>query len=106
MVSTNQFPPVANQTLRDLLEWPMEINEGNRERFAHLGSKGGSTGFILNDALYAENHQGDRIEMVLLTDDLSLGKQMFLSHHLNSFESKLLGSEDFRREVKEALSDS
>lgn len=45
-------------------------------------------------------------EIILLTDDPTLWKQMFLSYHLNSFESKLLGSEDFRREVKEALSDS
>ena len=58
VISNNELPSIANQTIRDLLEWPMEINEGNHERFAHLGAKGGSTAFILNDALYAEDHNG------------------------------------------------
>ncbi|WP_336823555.1 serine hydrolase [Sporosarcina sp. USHLN248] len=60
VISNNELPSIANQTIRDLLEWPMEINEGNHERFAHLGAKGGSTAFILNDALYAEDHNGKK----------------------------------------------
>ncbi|WP_052400697.1 serine hydrolase [Oceanobacillus jeddahense] len=106
IISNNELPTVAMQTVRDLLEWPMEINEGNHERFTHLGAKGGSTAFILNDAMYAEDHHADRIEIVLLTNDLNTWQQILLSHHLNSFESKLLGSEDYRQKVQKELSGS
>lgn len=106
IISNDELPETANEVVRDLLEWPMEINEGNKERFTHLGAKGGSTAFILNDAMYAEDHEGNKIEFVLLTDDLNIWQHMLLSHNLNSFESQLLGSEDYRLKVLQTLSDS
>ncbi|MFD1204562.1 serine hydrolase [Sporosarcina contaminans] len=106
VISNNELPSIANQTIRDLLEWPMEINEGNHERFAHLGAKGGSTAFILNDALYAEDHNGKKIEIVFLTDNLSRWQQLQLALNLNSFESKLLGSDNYRLKVQKKLSES
>ncbi|MBS4220032.1 serine hydrolase [Bacillus sp. FJAT-49711] len=104
IISNEELPTIANQTVKDLLEWPMEVNEGNRERFTHLGAKGGSTAFILNDAMYAADHDGGRIEMVLLMNDLSIWQQILLSRNLNSFESKLLGSEDYRLKLQKELS--
>ena len=56
----------------------MQLYEGNQQRFAHLGAKGGSTAFILNDAMYAEDHNGNQIEMVIFTDDLSLWQGMLI----------------------------
>lgn len=106
IISNNELPTVAAQTVRDLLEWPMEVNEGNHERFIHLGAKGGSTAFILNDAMYAEDHNDNKIEIVILTNDLNIWQQILLSHNLNSFESKLLGNKDYRQEVKKELSKS
>lgn len=103
-ISNNELPTVANQTVRDLLEWPMEINKENQERFAHLGAKGGSTASILNDAMYAEDHDGNRIEIVLLTNDLNILQQMLLSHNLNSFESKLLDKAAYRQKAQKELS--
>lgn len=103
VISNDELPAVAAETVRDLLEWPMEMNEENLDYFAHLGAKGGSTAFILNDAMYAENHNGDRIEMVLLTDDLSIWQSMLMDHNLNSFEARLFGSEDYRLEVQKEL---
>ncbi|MER2091025.1 MAG: serine hydrolase, partial [Sporosarcina sp.] len=103
IISNDQLPPTADETIRDLLEWPMQLNKGNHERFLHLGAKGGSTAFILNDALYAENHEGDKIEIVLLTDDLSFWQGVSLRKNLNSFESKLLRSEDFLLRVQREL---
>jgi len=105
MISNDELPTTANETVRDLLEWPMIVNEDNHKRFSHLGAKGGSTAFILNDAMYAEDHNGERIEMVLLTDDLNIWQQTLISHNLNSFESKLLGSEAYRLHVQRELSD-
>ncbi|MEH6944292.1 hypothetical protein [Bacillus sp. JJ722] len=104
-MSNDQLPVKAAETARDLLEWPMQLNEGNHERFVHLGAKGGSTAFILNDALYAENHNGDKIEMVIFTDDLNSWQGMLIRNNMNSFESKLLGSEDYRLKVQKELSE-
>jgi len=105
VISNDELPKKAAETARELLEWPMEINEGNHKRFVHLGAKGGSTAFILNDALYAESHNGDKIEMVILTDDLSLWKGLLIRNNMNSFESKLLGSEEYRLKVQKELSE-
>lgn len=104
ILSNEELPPLAAQLVRELLEWPMEINEGNQERFAHLGAKGGSTLFILNDAMYAEDHHGERIELVLLSDNLNIWQNFMISRNLNSFESKLLASTDYRLKIQKELS--
>lgn len=103
VISNDQLPTTAAETIRDLLEWPMQLNESNHDRFVHLGAKGGSTAFILNDALYAENHNGDKIEIVFLIDDLNFWQGMLIRKNMNSFESKLLGSEEFRLDVQREL---
>jgi len=105
-ISNDQLPTTASETMRDLLEWPMQLNESNHDRFVHLGSKGGSTAFILTDALYAEDHNGDKIEIVLMTDDLNFWQGMLIRNNMNSFESKLLGSEEYRLEVQRELSET
>ena len=104
IVSNDQLPEKAADTVRDLLEWPLQLFEGNQQRYAHLGSKGGSTAFILNDALYAEDHNGKQIEMVILADDLSMWQGILIGNNFNSFESKLLSSERYRLKVQEELS--
>ncbi|MEK5067897.1 serine hydrolase [Sporosarcina sp. FSL K6-1508] len=105
IISNDELPPAASEILRDLLEWPMELNERNHERFTHLGAKGGSTVFIMNDAMYAESHAGDKIEIVLLTDDLSFWQGIQIRKNLSSFESEMLGSEEFRLKVQKELSE-
>lgn len=102
-ISNEQFPAKASEVLRDLMEWPMTFNEQNKERFAHLGMKGGSTLFVLTDAVYAETLEGDQTEIVLLTDNLSFLKGFLLRHNLNSFVSNLIGNEEFQQEVQAEL---
>lgn len=104
VISNDQLPTTAAETIRDLLEWPMQLNESNHDRFVHLGAKGGLTAFILNDALYAENHNGDKIEIVFLIDDLNFWQGMLIRKNARSFESKLRDSEDYRHEVQRELS--
>lgn len=106
IISNDELPGGAADIARDLLEWPMQYNEGNHERFVHLGAKGGSTAFVLTHAMYAEDHNGDKIEIVLLTDDLNFWQGLLFRNNMNSFESKLLGSEDYRLKVQKELSES
>lgn len=104
VISNDQLPTVAAETARDLLEWPMQFNEDNRKRFVHLGSKGGSTMFIMNNAIYAENHAGDKFELVFQFDKLNFFESILIGNNRRSFESKLLRSEDYRLEVQKELS--
>ncbi|MEK4426190.1 serine hydrolase [Solibacillus sp. FSL K6-1523] len=106
IISNDELPGGASDIARDLLEWPMQLNKGNQQRFAHFGAKGGSTAFILNDALYAEDHNGNKIEFVILTDDLNLWQAQMLLYNMNSFESKMLGDKVYRQKVQKELSES
>ncbi|WP_053482325.1 serine hydrolase [Lysinibacillus sp. FJAT-14745] len=106
IISNDKLPEGAANTIRDLLEWPMQYNEQNHERFVHLGAKGGSTAFVLNDAIYTEDHNGNKIEMVILTDDLNFWQGLLIRKNMNSFESKLLGSKDYRLKIQKKLSES
>lgn len=106
VISSDELPATAAETVRDLMEWPMELNPGNQERFAHLGAKGGSTAFILNDAMYAEDLSGNKNEIVILMNDLNMWQSFMLGQNLNSFESNLLGSAEYREKVQQEISGS
>lgn len=104
IISNDELPNVAAETIRDLLEWPMQLNKDNHKRFAHIGAKGGSTMFVLNNAMYAENLDGNQYELVILNDDLNFIERLLLSNNLNSFESKVFSSKDYRMKVLKELS--
>lgn len=106
VISSDELPATAAETVRDLMEWPMELNPGNQERFAHLGAKGGSTAFILNDAMYAEDLSGNKNEIVILMNDLNIWQSFMLGQNINSFESNLLGSDEYRDKVRQEISGS
>ncbi|MER2030730.1 MAG: serine hydrolase [Solibacillus sp.] len=103
LISNDELSPNAAETIRDLMEWPMQLNEENYKKYTHLGSKGGSTLFVLNNAMYVENLKGDQYEFVILLDNLKFYEHFLLRNNRNSFERKLLNNADFRDEVREAL---
>ncbi|MBM7665768.1 D-alanyl-D-alanine carboxypeptidase [Solibacillus kalamii] len=102
-ISNDELPPIATETIRDLMEWPMKFNEENYKTYTHIGAKGGSTLFVLNNAMYAENLKGDQYEMVLLLNDLNFYERFLLSLNRNSFESKLMNDAEYRNKVREEL---
>lgn len=106
VITNDELPNGAAEVIRDVMEWPMEVNAANQDFYAHLGAKGGSTAFILNDALYAETLVGEKIEIVIFTDQLNLWQSLMLGHQLNSFEENVISSEEYRLKVKETLEDS
>lgn len=50
----------------------MKVNVSNQEIYAHLGMKGGSTAFVVNQALYVENHDGRKMELIIFTEGFPL----------------------------------
>lgn len=103
IISNDELPTEAAAIMRDVMEWLMEFNEANHDVYAHFGSKGGSTAFILNDALYAEDLDGNKTEIVLFTDQLNLWENIMIGHNMNSFIGNIIGDETYREEVKQEL---
>ncbi len=83
-ISRDEYPERVSSIMRDLLEWPLEY-ESNKERFTHIGAKGGSTAFVLNQAMYIQTKEGERIEIVLLMDDLNWWNRLLLTNNIDSF---------------------
>ncbi|HLQ83506.1 MAG TPA: serine hydrolase [Pseudogracilibacillus sp.] len=103
MIAYDEFPKTATKILHQIMEWPMEHNPNNKDRFEYLGGKGGSTKFVLTDAIYAKEHKQDSYELVLLFNDLNIWQNILLQNNLNSFESKFIHNEDYQLQVKETL---
>lgn len=99
-ISNDKFPKEVNDILRELMEWPMDYNEGNKEYYRHLGMKGGATAFVLNQAAYVETLAGDKIEFVLLTDELTSWEAFQIGKNLNTFLVNIVRDTEFRDEVQ------
>ncbi|RWR08963.1 hypothetical protein [Siminovitchia fortis] len=64
---------------------------------------GGSTAFVLTNAMYAEDKKGNRTEFAFFANDLGMIEQMQLTRKLNSFQLKILTDPSFRSKVKKKL---
>ncbi|ADU29441.1 serine hydrolase [Evansella cellulosilytica] len=82
--------PGGEEVLRDVMEWPMELHASNREMYAHFGAKGGSTAFVLNQALYVEDHKGKKVELIIFTEGFSFIEQIKISRNMNAFLIQVL----------------
>lgn len=103
LISSDALPPTAAEAMRNLMEWPMELNKDNEAHYAHLGAKGGSTMFILNNALYSEDLEGNQFELVYFTNNLNWLDMLLLQKNRNSFEAHVLNDAAFRQKVVAAL---
>ena len=81
----------------------MQLNKENKEHYLHLGSKGGSTMFVLNNAMYVEDLKGNKFEIVYLMDELNRLESFLIRKNRKSFEVKLINDIDFRKEVIQEL---
>ncbi len=92
--SRTYFDPTAQNTLEEIMEWPMEAFDSNRKKYQHLGAKGGSTAFVLTYALYATGKNGDRTRLTFFFDDLTTVESTFLQSMLSGFQQKVLSSDE------------
>ncbi|HLR15133.1 MAG TPA: serine hydrolase, partial [Bacillota bacterium] len=65
---TEDFDEEVNTIMHDLLRYGLESNPKNREYYEAIGTKGGSTAFIINQAMFIEMLDGTQYEFVILTD--------------------------------------
>lgn len=101
--SKEYFNEDIHKYLDPLMEQLME-NPNNREWLVHAGQKGGSTAFILTNVMYATDKDGNKTELALFSNDLTLKEQAKLSRNMNGFQLEFLTDKEFRTYVKEELS--
>ena len=102
----NYFPEKEQEILEDLMEWrewPMEVHPDNKEHFKRLGGKGGSTVFVLTQAIYAEDKKGNKIEVVFLSNQKGLVDRLKIRRNFDGFLFEILQNEGFRSRVVKEL---
>ncbi|MER1987263.1 MAG: serine hydrolase [Solibacillus sp.] len=85
----NVLPSEVHQYLDPVMEQTMN-QASYREQFKHFGRKGGSTAFVLTDAVYAADLDGNMFELAFFANDLTMLEQTKLSTNLRrSYEEYL-----------------
>lgn len=76
----------------------------NQQWLLHAGKKGGSTAFVLTEAMYATAKEGGHMELAFFSDGLTVLEQAKLLRALNTFERELLQNESYRQKIKDLFS--
>ncbi|WP_054950275.1 serine hydrolase [Numidum massiliense] len=97
--SRTYFPPDVQSHLDTIFEWPMQ-QENNAEQYRHLGGKGGSTAYMLTQALYAEDNAGNKTELAVFFYDILGYETSKLKHSIDAFLKKVLIDETFRGQLR------
>jgi len=93
------FDKNAFHHVKEILSWPPI----NKEIFSSFGIKGGSTAFVLTEALYATDASGNKMAMAIFFNALKDWERIILEWNLTRFELKVLLDEKFRNVVIEKL---
>lgn len=80
-------------------------NPKNRKWLTHAGQKDGSTAFVLTQAFYAKDKDGNQTEIAFFANNLNTIEQGKLSKNMNGFQLKFLKDEKFRMQRKKELSE-
>lgn len=90
----NYFSETAQKQLDTLMEWVFEVNPKNREIYEHIGTKGGSTAFVLTSSLYATSSYYKN-EIAYFFNDLTADEAIILQMSMNAFHVSCLKSSTF-----------
>ncbi len=77
----------------------------NQKHFTSFGIKGGSTAFIVTEALYVTDAAGNNTALAVFFNDLKDWERIIIDWNLSKFERSVLFDEKFRNMVTEKLSD-
>ena len=98
----NYFKPEVQQTLDQIMEWPM-LNPSNQAAFKHLGQKGGSTASILTDAFYATDKTGFKLSCAFFFNNLTEKENQMIQNNFGNFEAGIITDAAFRQKLIIAL---
>ncbi len=100
--SHTYFDSTTQIILDDIFEWPM-INKKNRDTYKHFGGKGGSTTFVLTEAIYATDNQNNQTSIAIFFNNLFTMENIKLQAGSDEFISKILTDEIFRKKLQETF---
>ena len=95
------FAPAVQGYLDQIMEWPFAVNPGNQAIYEHLGMKGGSTAFVLTNALYATDKAGNRSELVFFFKNLTLAENQLLQKNMNTFLINCIQTNRYQQTVSD-----
>lgn len=98
----NYFSQKVQNYLDEVMEYILE-DPANKEWLEHSGMKGGSTAFVLTNALYATDKKGNKTEMACFLNNLTVLEMTRLQMSMNEFELCILTNRGFREKVKKEL---
>lgn len=100
--SRTYFDEKTQEELNKVVEFIMET-PGMDEKMNHFGAKGGSTGWILTDSRYAEDKEGNKIEIVAMFNDLNEKNYKMIAENFDFFMTFAIVKEDIRNNILEIL---
>jgi D-alanyl-D-alanine carboxypeptidase len=101
--SHRYFSEKTQAILDPIMEYIFDLAPLNRKIYTHLGMKGGSTAWILTEAMYATTQKGDQIEAAIFFNDLTEMEAMRLEMSLNAFRLACVSEEKSAEMVKELM---
>ncbi|UNL82905.1 serine hydrolase [Priestia koreensis] len=102
-LNNRELSPKVHQYLDPLLEWPMKSPQIQQD-FQRFGAKGGSTAYVLTDALYATSKDGEKTAIAIFLKDLTPSQQEKLQKSIEAFEYRLLTDAAYQTHVEKQLS--
>ena len=102
-LNSKAFLPDEVHTFLDPVMEQIMKAPANQDWLVHGGKKGGSTAFVLTEAMYATAKDGTELALAFFTDKLNPIEQAKLSRSLNEFELALLRDGTFRDKTIEQL---
>ncbi|KZD44235.1 hypothetical protein B4083_0731 [Bacillus cereus] len=96
--SRTYFDEKTQAELNKVVEFLMET-PGVDEKVNHLGMKGGSTNWILTDARYVEDKEGNKIEIVVMFNDLDEDNHKMIMENYDLFMTFAMVDENIRKNI-------
>lgn len=100
--SRTYFDEATQEELNYVVEFMMETS-GIAEKMNHFGMKGGSTSWVLTDARYAEDKEGNKIELVVMFDALEGEDYETILNNMDLFMTFVMVNDKIRDNVIEIL---
>ncbi len=96
--SRTYFAEDVQATLDGIMQWIFDY-PGNREIYKYFGMKGGSTAFVLTQALYVTDQSGHKTELAYFFNDLNFIENMKLQAGMNDFHIQVINDAAYREKL-------
>ena len=96
--SRTYFDSTTQIIIDDIFEWSLK-NKENKFSAKHFGMKGGSTTYVLTEALYATDFENNKTEIAIFFNNLTELENIKLQSSFDEFILKVLTDDEFRKKM-------